>query len=87
MSSSLSSLVGNLSERLHNDESTDRKSYLECISTKDELLIFNCLKCSKNNKKRFNKDLIKRFANTCELCDGDINNFFFMLRKGVYPYK
>ena len=46
MSGSLSSLVDNLSERLHNDKCTDCTSYLEYISIKDELLIFDCLKCN-----------------------------------------
>ena len=46
MSSSLSSLADNLFEGLHND----CKSRLEYTSAKDRLLIFNCLKCSKNHK-------------------------------------
>ena len=50
MSSSLSGLVDNLSEGLHNDKSTYCKSYLEHISTKDELLIFNCLNVEKTIK-------------------------------------
>ena len=50
MSSSLSSLVDNLSEMLHNDKCTDCKSYLKYISTKDKLLIINCLTCAKNYK-------------------------------------
>ena len=54
---------------------------------KVELLICNCLKCSKNHKKYFNKYLIKRFANTHEFCDGDIKKFCLMLGKGVSPYE
>ena len=62
-------------------------SCLEYVSAKNELLIFNCLKCIKNYKKHFNKYLIKRLVNTYEVCDGDINKFCFMLKKGVYLYK
>ena len=29
--------------------------------------------------------LKKKFANTYQFCDGDINKFCLMLRKGVYP--
>ena len=29
----------------------------------------------------------KRFANTYEFCDKDINKFIFLLRKGVYSYE
>ena len=64
MSSSLSSLVDNLSEGLHNYKCTDYKSCLDYISTKDSQSIFKCTKCSKKHKKHFNKDLIKRFENT-----------------------
>ena len=31
--------------------------------------------------------LIKRFYNTCQLSDNDINKFKLLLRKGVYPYQ
>ena len=41
----------------------------------------------KNNKKDFNKDLTKRFENTCEFCDTDTNKLILLLRKGVYPYE
>ena len=41
----------------------------------------------KNYKKGFNKDLIKRFVNIYRLCDGDINTFILLLRKGVYSYE
>ena len=87
MSSSLSSLVDNLSEGLHNYKCTYCKSYLDYISTEEKLLIFNCLKCSKNYKKHFNKDLIRRFANIYKFCEGDINKFILLLRKAVYPYE
>ena len=87
MSSSLSSLVDNLSEGLHNDKCTNCKSYREYISTKDELIKFNSLKCSKNDKKHFNTYLIKRFANTYKFCGGGINKLCLMLRKNVYPYE
>ena len=53
MSSSLSNLADNLPNGLHN-KCTDRKSYLEYVSTDEvEWLIFNCLTYSKNYKKTF----------------------------------
>ena len=78
MSSSLSSIVDNLSEGFQNDKCRCCKSLLDYISTKDEFLIFNCLKCSKNHEKRFNKYVIKRFSNTYEFCIGDINKFWLV---------
>ena len=47
MSSSLSNLVYNLSEGLHNDKCTDCKSYLDYMTTKDEQLIFRYFECKK----------------------------------------
>ena len=41
MSISLSNLADNLSEGFYNDKCTDCKSYLEYISIKDKLLVFN----------------------------------------------
>ena len=55
MSSSLSSLVDNLSERVYSDKCTDCKSCLGYMSVKDDKLIFKCLKCNKNHNKDFNK--------------------------------
>ena len=86
MSTSLASLVNNLSDVLYNDECTNCKSCHEYISAKDNPLIFNCLKCNKNHNKEFNKDLIKRFVSTYEFCDKDIK-FILLLKKGVYPYE
>ena len=54
---------------------------------KVDQLIFRCLECKKNYKKDFNKELIKRFANIFEFCNGDINKFILLLRKGVHPYQ
>ena len=44
MSTSLSNLVSNLSEGLHNDRFIDCKSCLDYMATKDEKLIFKCFR-------------------------------------------
>ena len=92
MSTSLSKLVDNLSEGLHNDKCKDCKSYLDYVTIKDNQgsftqLIFRCLSCKKNYEKDFNKELIQRFANICGFRNGDLNKFILLLRKGVYPYE
>ena len=87
MSSSLSSLVSNLSDGLHSDKCTDCKSCLDYTITEEDQLIFRCFDCKKNYKNDFNKDLIKRFENTYKFWDRDINKFILLLRKGVYPYE
>ena len=57
------------------------------MKTKDEKLTLRCFSCKKNYEKDFNKELIKRFANTYNFCDIDLNKFILLLRKGVYPYE
>ena len=84
MPTSLSNLASNLSEGLHNDRCIDCKSCLDYMATKDEQLIFRCFRCKKNYEKNFNEDLIQRFANTYEFCNGDLNKFILLLRKGFY---
>ena len=76
MSSFLPSLVHNLTEGFPNDKYTDCKSCLEYISIKNNQLIFKCLKCNKNHNTDFNKNLIKRFANTYKFCGGALINLF-----------
>ena len=87
MSSSLSSLVSNLSDGLYSNKCTDCTSCLDYMSVKYDKLIFRFFKCKENHNKDFNKDLIKRFENTYELCDRDINKFILLLRKRVYLYE
>ena len=86
-STSLSKLVDNSSEGLHNNRCVDCKSCLDYMKTKDEKLIFRCFSCKKNYEKDFNKELIERFANIYEFCNGDLNKFILLLRKGFYPFE
>ena len=65
----------------------DCKFCLDYMVFEDNQLIFRCFECRKNYKKDFNKELIKRFANIYEFCNGDISKFILLLRKGVYAYE
>ena len=51
MSTSLSKLVDNLSEGLHNNRCVDCKSCLDYMKTKDEKLILRCFSCKRIMKK------------------------------------
>ena len=69
-----------------------KESALFCKITSKNDGDFYCLSSfhsfSIENNKYFNKYLIERFVNSYEFCDGDVNTFCLMLRKGVvYLYK
>ena len=87
MSSSLSKLADNLSEGLHNNKCLDCESCLHYIKTKNEKLIVKCFNCKQYYEKDCNKELIKIFASTYEFCNGNLNKFILLLRKGFYPYE
>ena len=61
ISSSLSKLVDNLSEGIHNNKCVDCNSCLDYIKIKNEKLLLKCFNCNNYYKKKFNKDLIKKF--------------------------
>ena len=87
MSSSLSKLVDNLSEGIYNNKCVDCNSSLDYIKIKNKKLLLKCFNCNAYYRKKFNKDLIKKFKNTYSFCNNDINKFVSLLRKGVYPYE
>ena len=87
MATSLSKLVDNLTEGIHNDKCIKCKSNLCYMKVMDKKLIFRCFDCKKNYRKEINKELIERFASTYKFCNNDINKFIMLLRKGVYPYE
>ena len=82
MSSSLSKLVDNLGDI--NCKICDNKR--EYIGFRNNHLLLECSGCDAWFK-RDSKELIKRFANTYEFCNKDINKFILLLRKCVYPYE
>ena len=67
MALSLSKLIDNLSEGIHNNKCSDCGSNLNYIKTtaecKNEKLILECYNCKRHYKNKFNKELI-RFAST-----------------------
>ena len=83
MSTSLSSLVDNLSDGLHSNKCTKCNSSLDLRLVKDNHLLCKCLNCNKDYNNDFNKELINRFSSTYKFCDGNINKFILLPRKGV----
>ena len=61
MSSSLSKLVDNLSEVIHDNKCLYCSSCLDYVRiTKNEKLLLKCFNCNNYYKKKFNKELIKK---------------------------
>ena len=82
MSTSLLNLVNNLSD-IKCKKCGNKREY---IGFKDNYLLLECSHCNVWFKKN-SKELIKRFANTYEFCNKDINKFILLLRKGDYPHE
>ena len=85
MSTSLSSLVDNLSEIYKKEckgceEKRKIKSVCNFIGLENNKLNYKCKECKK-------RSLIKKFPNVCQFCNEDIIKFVLLLRKGVYPYQ
>ena len=86
MATSLSKLVDNLTDNIHNDKCIKCKSNLCFVRAINETL-FKCIDCEKEYEKEFNDELLKRFPNTYDFCNNDLDKFLILLRKGVYPYE
>ena len=87
MATSLSKLVDNLTDNIHNDKCDKCKSNLCFVRAMNETLLIKCIDCEKEYEKEINKELVERFANTYKFCNNNINKFVMLLRKGVYPYE
>ena len=89
MSTSLSTLVDNLSNRIHDKHKFDSCGYnLEYIRRKKSgKLLFKWFNCKRKSFEESNEDLIKKFKNTYRFRYGDIDKFLLLLKKGVYPYE
>ena len=91
MPSKLSDLVDNLSEINSKDCKTcmERKTIkleYEFIGFKNNRLNYRCKECNGTSTTSIN-ELIKKFPRMYKFCNGDLNKFVLLLRKGVYPYE
>ena len=91
MSTSLSSLVDNLSEIYKKEckgckERKKIEPVCDFIGLKNNKLRYKCEECKKIWLKPIS-GLIKKFLNIHQFYNGDINKFVLLLRKDVYSYE
>ena len=79
--SSLSNLVDNLAKGIHKIKCKDSDCFLEYEKAKDNLIKYKCLSCNKNYSNKIDEKLKKRFKNTCNFCNNDIDKFISLLKK------
>ena len=60
----------------------------ECcfVELKNSRLIYRCKDC-KNEWKRPIEELIRKFPSIYQFCNGNLNKFILLVRKGLYPYE
>ena len=58
----------------------------EFVRFKNGRLNYKCKECKKSCTKVANES-IKNFPTLYKFCNGDLNKFFLLLRKGIYPYE
>ena len=91
MSASLSELADNLSGIFYSIECKSCMEKIkinsECcfVELKNSRLIYRCKDC-KNEWKRPIEGLIRKFPSIYQFCNGNLNKFILLVRKGLYPY-
>ena len=85
MMGSLDTYVNNLSG-LYDCDCIDKKKQQTKIRYNDKLVCTCCKTCTKRSKQTI-KLLKDKFPSTYQLTKGNIDQFIFLLRKGVYPYE
>ena len=91
MPSKLSDLIDNLSGINNNEckscmERKKIKSECNFIGLKNNRLNYKCKECGKKCSKLIH-EAIKDFPITYQFCNGNLNKFVLLLRKGIYPYE
>ena len=56
------------------------------VGLKNNRLIYRYKECKEEWKRQIN-ELIEEFPGTYKFCNGNLNKFILLLRKGVYPYE
>ena len=85
----------NYTDNLTEINNKDCKKYMErknirseCkfIGLRNNRFNYKCKECNETSAKSVN-GLIEKFPSMYQFCNGDLNKFVMLLRKGVYPYE
>ena len=65
-----------------------KKIRAECefVGLKDDRLNYRCKECNETSAKSV-YDLIEKFPRTYKFCNGNLNKFVLLLKKGAYLYE
>ena len=85
MASPVSNLVDNLTGGIHKIKCTKFFFFLKYRCAKSNLIVYECLSYNKWYSKKLNEGQKKKFKSPFKLSNNDINKFFLLLRKDVYP--
>ena len=79
-------LISYLKFMIKNAENVEKEKKVNCrfVGFKNGRLNYKCKECKKSCKKTLNG---KNFPTLYKFCNGDLNKFFLLLRKGIYPYE
>ena len=77
----LSNFVDNLAKEILKIKCKDCGCFLESKSVNDNSVKYKCLSCNKNYSNKIGEQLKKRFKNTFDFSNDDINNIFVVAEK------
>ena len=72
---------------MHIDKKETENKFIDNMKSMTDLLSWSIDNVSEIDRKIAYDALIRKFYNTYQLCNKDLNNFALLLRKGVYPYE
>ena len=81
MTTLLSNLVDNVTERIHKIKCKDCDCFLKYESIKDNLIQYKYLSCKKDFSNKLDEELRKKFKNTFKFSNNDINKLFSFKEK------
>ena len=92
MPTALSNLADNLSEiytkKCRSCKKIENPNFEYCfVKLNNDKLVYKCGECKIEWEESLGHKLIEIFPSVYEFCEGDLDKFVLLLRKGVYPYE